>query len=1601
MVSRISEALCHARFYGDNPSSDEIPLMKILQVLRTLLLSECGKLLSNDNVWEIFKACFNICFETRLSELLRHSAYITLDNMVAAIFSNLNLIAEKDSEEAIEDDRPSVDLSTDYLMEEREQPGFLSGTSSKEVDVEDPIVEREEESEKGQDREGGELPAGEGVDADQFDEGEYVVEDVPDDNTSGDQEFTNAKGIHFTQFDKEKEVVVRPYGMSCVHRVASYLARAINPLEKRHSEGSILIGLKLVATALECGAYQLGNAPLVMNVIKDEFCRSLFAILKGNNVTLFSYALNNCFLLFEANRHSLKFQFEMFLQLLMMDIITSENAKMPFQKRELALEAIVMLCCIPHLPSELYVNYDCELYSSNVLETLAKTLSKNVFPTTRLQTTHLLSLQALLAIVDSIEANCTGSDNGQEKWLTSAAEKYSRLTMEAHFSDVGRALEETRTNSTSSLSGSLDRTLVGGVTKLFPVKRSASCSPVIPTATTQQGKSSSLEDVKEGEQEVKEGEMEMDMGSETTLDEPLPTADELMHLRQRKKLLLAGSDDFNMKASKGIKFLEGRGLISGTQEIAKFLVDNHYLNKAMIGDYIGDRRNTEILKAFVKQFELKGIPLVEGLRHFLETFRLPGEAPVISRIMEDFAEHWLTSNREDLGKEFVSKDGVYVLCYATMMLNTDLHNPQVRNKMTLEEFIRNQRKTNDGKDPPVDLLKRIYHSVSQQEFVMPDEHSGAVKDNYTWKTLLRRSNQPGGGRYIRLSVPLYYQDLYLILWGPAVAALSYVFENGVEEGVVRSAITGFKKCAGISAHYGLSDVFDNIIVTLCKFTSLSDQSETSTSAVLILGTNPKAQMSAKVMFSLAHHHGNILREGWKNILEVLWYLFKAKLLPKVLTEAEDFFSSEGKISLVREEPVAARADSGILSSIFSYNWLMSSEQSPQNKTTPQTDVKALKNAKRCVEECHPEELFSESKFLKPESLMELVKALSFSSQGSEVHAHLGTSYDEESAIFHLELLVTVVIENRDRIALIWSDVSAHFHRLILSSQNGSILKERAIVGLLRIANRIMSRDEVRSEILLSLRVLLMLPLEQTTVVVLRQISNGIHDIIQSNVSHIKAASDWLILMVVMEACSAGAHHMPREGVGSEEGLDQSDQGGGTHPQPMDPTHPITPSSFPVIQDITRSSSNFDVWAHDMLRWKDPQSFFRSSETLSLIVRGDRWLSRENFASCIHAVRTFAEASSTSEAIQYDIAHSKVGGPSSPPPRSGGSSSRAKSQPGSIDQQPHGTSGQSFATVTIQFLDLLHTLYTRVADIFYGPAPTAGRGFIGKSIDRVSPHSTDRLPVSSSHLWQSTFCPLLQGMARLCCDPRRNVRHTAIGYLQRALLAHDLQRLAPSEWEACFLEVFFPMLSRLLEGLESIDLSSLEETRMRAAQLLSKVFLQHLSPLLKLTNFKSLWLGILDVMEKYYLVENSESLSEAVPESLKNMLLVMSTAGLFGDVMETVTLETKGDVSSILQTPQYQLWLLSWQRIEKFLPNLKCEIFPTPKIVEPVAPPTDPHPPATHTQETTESLPAVTQQNVVLGNSPQQLQESGETPDLSSQPVVIQLHKPLPVLTGPK
>ena len=90
-------------------------------------------------------------------------------------------------------------------------------------------------------------------------------------------------------------------------------------------------------------------------------------------------------------------------------------------------------------------------------------------------------------------------------------------------------------------------------------------------------------------------------------------------------------------------------------------------------------------------FKFEGVNLVDALRDFLESFRLSGEAPVISRIMELFAAYWLDSNKGGHGNLFYNQDAVYVLSYAIMMLNTDLHSARIKQRMSLEVSSNNQK----------------------------------------------------------------------------------------------------------------------------------------------------------------------------------------------------------------------------------------------------------------------------------------------------------------------------------------------------------------------------------------------------------------------------------------------------------------------------------------------------------------------------------------------------------------------------------------------------------------------------------------------------------------------------------------------------------------------------------------------------------------------------------------------------------------------------------------------------------------------------------------------------------------------------------------------
>ena len=68
-------------------------------------------------------------------------------------------------------------------------------------------------------------------------------------------------------------------------------------------------------------------------------------------------------------------------------------------------------------------------------------------------------------------------------------------------------------------------------------------------------------------------------------------------------------------------------------------------------------------------------------------------------------------------------DTAYILAYAIIMLNTDLHNVQVKKKMTKPDFIKMNRGINDNKDLPPEYLLEIYESILTSEIRMSSDLS--------------------------------------------------------------------------------------------------------------------------------------------------------------------------------------------------------------------------------------------------------------------------------------------------------------------------------------------------------------------------------------------------------------------------------------------------------------------------------------------------------------------------------------------------------------------------------------------------------------------------------------------------------------------------------------------------------------------------------------------------------------------------------------------------------------------------------------------------------------------------------------------------------------
>jgi len=337
--------------------------------------------------------------------------------------------------------------------------------------------------------------------------------------------------------------------------------------------------------------------------------------------------------------------------------------------------------------------------------------------------------------------------------------------------------------------------------------------------------------------------------------------DDWIKLAKERKILHSVPVPHNQQPSDD-RFVHPLGV--APDDVAKFLYTTQYLDKANIGEYIskGPKEkypfHAQVLDHFVRCFDFSETTFAGAIRRFLSKFRLPGEAQCIDRLMDAFAkelykqqkgkrqivESWNGSEDEKKPAEFIFKnsDAVFVLSFSTIMLNTDLHNPSMkkRNRMTLEQFVRNNRGINDSEDFPVEFMTELYNQIKAKEIqvnaevgeffsmtqTMMDASTSGSKNvqeafRASWDSVLssRRENaaeafftSPYTARQSIERAGVHDKEMFVtIAKCGAVKSLATVFCRSWDDDLVVRALRGLKQMAKTCEFFDTDEILNEIL----------------------------------------------------------------------------------------------------------------------------------------------------------------------------------------------------------------------------------------------------------------------------------------------------------------------------------------------------------------------------------------------------------------------------------------------------------------------------------------------------------------------------------------------------------------------------------------------------------------------------------------------------------------------------------------------------------------------------------------------------------------------------------------------------------------------
>ncbi|KAG6071541.1 hypothetical protein E4U15_007434 [Claviceps sp. LM218 group G6] len=732
-------------------------------------------------------------------------------------------------------------------------------------------------------------------------------------------------------------VDLKPYSLPSVRELFRVLVNFLDPNDRQHTDTMRVVAMRILHVALEVSGPFIARNPALATIVEDRLCCYLFQLVRSDNMPVLQESLIVTGTLLATCRGILKLQQELYLSYLVA-----------------CLHPTVQIPREPGIDPSLY---DGIPETPKVVK--APVSQSGSGRATPVSVKHRQSL--------GMEGGTRKPDARQAMVETIAV--LSRMPTFVTELFVNYDCDVDRTDLCESLIGLLSR-------NALPDSATWSTTSVPPLC---------LDSLLRYIQFLAER-----LHDAPTYD-GLPDPDHLREQRRKKKIIVKGIGKFNEKPKSGLEYLRAQGIIADINdpaEVAKFLKGTSRTSKTVLGDFLSKRGNEAILKAFLDLFDFSDKRVDEALRVLLETFRLPGEAPLIASIVECFSEKYCA---DDTPNDVVNKDGVFILTYAIIILNTDQHNPNLKSskRMSFEDFARNLRGQNDGRDFSLEFLKAIFDSIKCNEIILPDEHDNKHAFDYAWRELLVKTE--AAGDLVVCDTNIYDADIFAVTWKPVISTLSYVFMSATDDTVFARIVSGFDECARIAAKYQNTEALDQIIYSLSYMSTLAMINSFSTSlnteiqvghgSVMVselavkLGRDFRAQLAMLVLFRVITGNESLIRRGWKQVTKIWVNLFVNSLIPSFAFSISASTETP-TIPLQMPSQVLNRStrtiETGFFSAFTSYISSYAADDPPEPS---EEELESTLCTVDCIRSCNMEDIFKDILNLPVLPTTHLIEAL--------------------------------------------------------------------------------------------------------------------------------------------------------------------------------------------------------------------------------------------------------------------------------------------------------------------------------------------------------------------------------------------------------------------------------------------------------------------------------------------------------------------------------------------------------------------------------------------------------------------------------------------------